>query len=172
MPLWKLKISWRDHYGLLCVIRLKKEVLSKKEGPSTCWWSFFDENIKTVFMAKHTHTLWWKATYLISRVSFLDNQNTRDIVNVKCTYVPWLPLTQIFLIAVSGCCHYETHTKQNDRVRTTPAPLQIDMTQIRKKKIFTLLSANAFLNDPINHELLNTVGTSHSIFWFACLILF
>ena len=119
---------------LLCVIRLKKEVLSKKEGPSTCWWSFFDENIKTVFMAKHTHTLWWKATYLISRVSFLDNQNTRDIVNVKCTYVPWLPLTQIFLIAVSGCCHYETQTKPNDRVRTTPAPLQIDMTQIRKKR--------------------------------------
>ena len=66
----------------------------------------------------------------------------------------------IFLIAVSGCCHYETHTKQNDRVRTTPAQLQTDMTQIRKKKIFTLLSANAFLNDPINHELLNTVGTS------------
>ena len=28
------------------------------------------------------------------------------------------------------------------------------------KKIFTPLSANAFLNDPINHELLNTVGTS------------
>ena len=135
MPLWKLKISWRDHYGLLCVIRLKKEVLSKKEGPSTCWWSFFDENIKTVFMAKHTHTLWWKATYLISRVSFLDNQNTRDIVNVKCTYVPWLPLTQkLFDSCFWLLPLWNTKIKQNDRVRTTPAPLQIDMTQIRKNK--------------------------------------
>ena len=34
---------------------IKERSFEQKGG--TCWWSFFDENIKTVFMAKHTHTL-------------------------------------------------------------------------------------------------------------------
>ena len=115
MEMFCLCENWKSRDGTIMPVvchSIKERSFEQKGG--TCWWSFFDENIKTVFMAKHTHTLWWKATYLISRVSFLDNQNTRDIVNVKCTYVPvhlsalMTATNSNFFVAVSGCCHHET----------------------------------------------------------------